>query len=445
MRFHIKTYGCQMNVRDSESVAVMLERHGLQRADGEKDAGLIIVNTCSVRGKAEDKAIGKLGLMCAIKRTRPDLIVGVMGCMAQRMGQDVLKKIPKLDFVVGTRRFSRIPAIVDCVRAGQGPVLALDQDDEDFEALNGHESGGLSAFVNILFGCDRRCAYCIVPDVRGHEWSRPGTNVVQEVRNLAANGVKEVMLLGQSVMRYGLRNEVWPDDCQSDFTEPFVRLLEAVCAVDGIERVRFTSSHPSGCTDELAEAMRKFPQLCPHIHLPMQSGSDRILKLMRRGYSSDDYRAAVARLREAVPDLAITTDVIVGFPGESEEDFNATRAIMEELGFDNSFIFKYSPRPGTPAADWPDDVSAEEKLQRNKLLLEDQQARGTRINKRLVGRQIDVLVEGPSLRNKERWSGRSGTNKIVVFDPVDGLNPGDVVMVEIDRAMPQTVYGKIVS
>lgn len=446
MRFHIRTYGCQMNVRDSQSVAVMLERHGLERAEAESDADLIIVNTCSVRGKAEDKAIGKLGLLCARKRQHPELLVGVMGCMAQRMGKSVFKKVPALDFAVGTRRFARIPAIVDLVRGGQAPVLDVDQEDENFEALSGHDDGELTAFVNVLFGCDRRCAYCIVPDVRGREWSRPGRNVVDEVRSLAANGVKEVMLLGQSVMRYGLRNSVWPDGSRSarGFSEPFVRLLEEVCAVDGIKRVRFTSSHPSGCTPELAEAMRSLPELCPHLHLPMQSGSDRILNEMRRGYTSAGYREAVMRLREAVPDLSLTTDIIVGFPSETEAEFEETRTIMEAIGFDNSFIFKYSPRPGTPAAEWPDDVSDAEKMRRNKILLDDQQARGTRINEKLVGQQVEVLVEGPSLRNSERWHGRSGSNKIVVFDPVEGMQVGDLVMVEIDRAMPQTIYGRVV-
>jgi tRNA-2-methylthio-N6-dimethylallyladenosine synthase len=337
--------------------------------------------------------------------------------------------------------------VVDLVRSGESRVLDSGRDDEDFEALSGHDEDSLSAFVNILFGCDRRCAYCIVPDVRGREWSRPGDRVVDEVRSLAENGVKEVMLLGQSVMMYGRRNEVWPAGTLSPhgFSEPFTVLLESVCAVDGIERVRFTSSHPSGCTVELAEAMRSLPELCSHIHLPVQSGSDRVLKMMRRGYTSSDYRHAVGRLRAAVPDLAVTTDVIVGFPSETESEFEETRDFMHEIGFDNAFIFKYSPRPGTPAAEWDDDVSDEEKLRRNKILLEDQQSRGTRINERLVGKVVEVLAEGPSLRNKARWSGRSSGNKIVVFDPADGCGAGDLVKVKIDRAMPQTIYGKIVT
>jgi tRNA-2-methylthio-N6-dimethylallyladenosine synthase len=445
MKFFIKTYGCQMNVRDSESVAVLLVRRGFELAESESEADLIIVNSCSVRGKAEDKAIGKLGILCATKRKYPDRVIGVMGCMVQRLHESLFKKIPLLDFAVGTHRFSRIPAVVDFVKSGQKHVLDIGIEDEDFEALSGHTENALSAFVNVLFGCDRRCAYCIVPDVRGHERSRLGENVVSEVKSLVENGTKEVMLLGQSVMMYGRSNEVWPDDYVSahGFVEPFSRLLEAVCAVEGLERVRFTSSHPSGCTKELAEVMRKLPKLCAHLHLPVQSGSDRILKSMRRGYTADDYRKAVKLLRAARPDIALTTDIIVGFPSETEAEFEETRAFMEEIGFDNSFIFKYSSRPSTPAADWDDDVSDEEKMRRNKVLLVDQQARGARINERLVGKTVEVLATGPSLRNAARWSGRSGTNKIVVFDPPKGIKAGDLVKVKIDRAMPQTIYGKV--
>jgi len=447
MKFLIKTYGCQMNVRDTQSVEVLLERHGLTRVTSEDQADLIVVNTCSVRGKAEDKAIGKLGLLGATKRDRPDRLLGVMGCMVQRLGASVFEKVPTLDFAVGTRRFSSIPAILDMVRSGEGPVLDVGTEDEDFEALSGHEEGAHSAFVNVLFGCDRRCAYCIVPDVRGREWSRPGAKVVDEVRSLVAAGVKEVTLLGQSVMMYGRRNEVWPADYRSPrgFVEPFSRLLEAVSDIDGLERVRFTSSHPSGCTPELAETMRQVPEVCPHIHLPLQSGADRILKRMRRGYTAADYAAAVERLREATPEFAITTDIIVGFPSETEAEFEETRAFMETIGFDNAFIFKYSPRPGTPAAEWDDDVPGDEKLRRNKVLLDDQDQRAQRINDSQIGTTQEVLVEGPSLRNKARWSGRSRTNKIVIFDPAAGCEVGDLVNVRIERAMPQTLYGVLMS
>ena len=285
---------------------------------------------------------------------------------------------------------------------------------------------------------------CIVPDVRGTEYRRPAREILAEISALARNTVREVTLLGQSVMNYGRANAVWgPSDAPSPggYTEPFARLLEAVAALPGIARVRFTSGHPSGVTDQLVRAVSTEPRICHHLHLPVQSGSDRILRLMRRGYTRADYLDAVRRLRAAMPDFAITTDVIVGFPGETGEDFEATRSLMNEAGFDNAFIFKYSPRPGTPAADMEDDVSEAEKMRRNQVLLEDQDVRGAAANRRLVGTLQDVLVEGPSLRNAARWAGRSPGNKIVVFEPAAGLQPGALAQIRITRAAPQTLYG----
>jgi tRNA-2-methylthio-N6-dimethylallyladenosine synthase len=444
MTFLVHTYGCQMNVRDSEAVSMLLERHGLQPAASEAEADVLIVNTCSVRGKAEDKAIGKLGMMAATKRERPGRIVGVMGCMVQRLQGGLFKKIDGLDFAVGPRRFARIPALIERVASGERHLLDIGIGDEDIDALAGHEEGAVTAFVNILLGCDRRCAYCIVPDVRGPEWSRPAEGIIAEVKSLVRAGVKEVTLLGQSVMRYGLGNPVWSPAAPSSprgYTEPFVRLLEAINDQTPLARLRFTSSHPSGCTAELAAAMRDLPAVCPHLHLPLQSGSDSVLRRMRRGYTAAGYLEALQRLRDAVPALAVTTDIIVGFPRETADDFEQTRACMETAAFDNAFIFKYSPRPGTPAAAWEDDVSEEEKRHRNQVLLEDQDRRGLRLNERMVGTTLEVLAEGESLRNTDRWSGRSATNKIVVFTPGPECRIGDLVNVEIERAMPQTLYG----
>ena len=299
----------------------------------------------------------------------------------------------------------------------------------------------------ILYGCNQRCSYCIVPSVRGGEESRDPRAIVAEVREEAARGAKDVCLLGQSVMRYGRMGFAWPEDLPSPmgFSEPLPRLLEYVAReVPEVRRLRFTSGHPSGVTDELVRAMREIPAVCPHLHLPMQSGSDRILREMRRGYDSARYLAAVRRLREGVPDIAITTDIIVGYPGETEEDFEATRRVMEEAGFDNAFVFKYSPRPGTPSALLEDDVPDEEKRRRDQVLLADQDARGQRCNDRWVGRTVEVLAEGPSLRNPARWSGRTGQNKIVVFDPAPGLRAGDFVRVSVSSARPQTLYGELV-
>lgn len=440
--FAFHTYGCQMNVRESEAAARALLDAGHTQAPSEEEADIVIVNTCSVRGKAEDKALGKLGLLCASKRERPGRVVGVMGCMAQRLGEELFKRLPRLDFAIGTRCAERVAQAVEAALQGRS-TLALRGPHEQPDAPSGHVVEGFSAFVTILLGCNRRCTYCIVPDVRGDEWSRPAREVLAEVRALAEQGVREVTLLGQSIMNYGLRTPAFDESdppSPGGYTIPFPRLLEAVAAIPGIERIRFTSGHPAGVNDELIRLFREEPKLCRHLHLPVQSGSDAVLSRMRRGYTREGYLSAVARLREAVPDLALTTDVIVGFPGETEEDFQATRTLMEEAHFDNAFIFKYSPRPGTVSATWEDDVSDEEKARRNQILLEDQDARGTQINEALVGSVQAVLAEGPSLRNKTRWSGRTSGNKIVVFTPPEGLRPGDTLSLTITRAAPQTLY-----
>ncbi len=447
MTFYIHTYGCQMNVRDSEAVAASLVAAGHTQVPAEDAADIVIVNTCSVREKAEEKALGKLGLLCASKRERPRRIIGVMGCMAQRMGQFVFERVPTLDFAVGCRAARLIPCVVADIEAGGGGRRWLTTDISDHDVPQGHLESDLAAFVTVLLGCNRRCSYCIVPAARGPEYSRPAKEIVDEVACLAERGVREVTLLGQSVLNYGRQREPVfdaPAPVGVAFTEPFPRLLEVVAKVPGISRIRFTSGHPSGCTEELARAFRDIPQVCPHLHLPVQSGSDRILKSMRRGYTAEQYLAAVERLRSFVPDIAITTDIIVGYPGETEADFEATRELMRRARFDNSFIFKFSPRPGTPAAQMSDDVSAEEKDRRNKVLLADQDDIGVANNALWIGREVEVLAEGPSLRNAERWSGRCGQNKIVIFDPEQGVGRGDLVKVKIVRANPQTLFGSII-
>ena len=445
MKYLLHTYGCQMNVRDAEAVAACLEMAGHLPAVNEADADVIIVNTCSVRDKAEDKAVGKLRLLCAGKRTAPHRRVGVMGCMAQRRGGALLKKIPLLDFVAGTRQQQALPALLARLAAGEQGILLLDNPDAEPRVPDAHLPGAISAFVTILLGCNRRCAYCVVPDVRGAEHSRPAAEVLEEVRRLAAGGVKEVTLLGQSVMNYGRSNPVWDDTpSPGQFREDLPRLLEAVGAIPGIRRIRFTSGHPSGCTDELVRAMRDIPGVCAHLHLPVQSGSDRILAMMRRGYTAAQYLDTVARLRDAMPDFALTSDVIVGFPTETEEDFQSTRHLMEAAAFDNAFIFKYSSRPGTPAAEMPDDVPAAEKMRRNQVLLADQDVRGLRLNEACIGRTLAVLAEGVSLRNDQRWAGRSPGNKVVIFAPPTSIRAGELVQVRITRAREQTLYGEVI-
>ena len=445
-----------MNVRDSEAVGAMLEAAGHARAEGEADADVIIVNSCTVRQKAEEKAIGKCGNLNALK-DRPR-IVGLMGCAVKRLGADVFKKLPKLDFAVGPRRFGMIPKIISDLQEAGYPLerkgaqrLEIPDEDEVPEGLDAHPDApakdsaeAFRSYVTILLGCDNRCSYCIVPDVRGHEYSRPARQVIAEVSSLASRGVKEVCLLGQSVLRYGVRNRAWfEEDGESSYAESFPRLLEALEGVDGLERIRFTSAHPKGCTDELVRAFRECRKVCRHLHLPVQSGSDRILSEMGRRYTRAEYLAAVRKLREFDPEFALTTDVIVGYPGETEEDFEDTRSLMEEAGFDNAFIFKYSPRPGTRSAALPDDVPTAEKERRDQVLLADQEKRGLKRNQMLVGTVREVLVEGPSLRNKARWSGRDSGNRIVVFEPSAPLEIGSLVQVRITEAHPQILVGEL--
>lgn len=408
-----------MNVRDSEAVEALLLAAGHEKAAGEADAELVIVNSCTVRQKAEDKAVGKTGYLCTTGK-----LVGLMGCGVKRLGKDVFKVLPKLDFAVGPRAFWRIPKIV---ADGVFPTLALG--DEDVPCgLDAHHTTSFQAFVTVMTGCDNCCSYCIVPSVRGHEYSRPFDEIVAEVGALAKSGVKEVTLLGQSVLRY----------------RDFPRLLRRLQEIDGIERIRFTSAHPAGCTDELVAAYRDCLKVCRHLHLPVQSGSDRVLAAMGRRYTRAEYLAAVNRLRDFDPDFAVTTDVIVGYPGESEEDFELTRSLMEEAGFDNSFIFKYSPRPGTRSAALVDDVSQEEKERRDQILLADQEARGQRRNERLVGSVREVMVEGVSKRNAARFSGRDGGNRIVVWERGGGELAGNLVKLRITAAHPQILMGELV-
>lgn len=433
MKFAIHTYGCQMNVRDSEAVEALMLAAGHEKAASEDDAEIVIVNSCTVRQKAEEKAVGKTGNLIAAGK-----ITGMMGCAVKRMGADIFKRLPKLHFAVGPRAFGLIPKIV---ADGRYPILELGENAVP-EGMDAHAETSWQSFVTVLLGCDNRCSYCIVPDVRGHEYSRPAREIIAEVSALAKRGVKEVCLLGQSVLRYGVRNKAWDDYAG----EAFPRLLRELSAIDGLERIRFTSAHPKGCTDELIAVYRDCPKVCRHLHLPVQSGSDRVLAEMGRRYTREEYLAAVKRLRDLDPEFAVTTDVIVGYPGETEEDFEATRSLMEEASFDNSFIFKYSPRPGTRSAALVDDVPQEEKDRRDQVLLADQEARGLMRNKRLVGTQREVLFEGPSKRRADRYSGRDGGNRIIVWDRPENcsadLRLGDKVMLEVTDAHAQILIGK---
>jgi len=451
VKFLLHTYGCQMNVRDSEAVEALLVAAGHEKVDREEDAELVIINSCTVRQKAEEKAVGKAGNLLAAGK-----YVGLMGCAVQRMGESIFVRLPKLHFAVGPRRFGLIPKLVGELGDGVSTRLLLGDDDVPL-GLDAHpvtrRAGTFAAvqsYVTVLLGCDNRCSYCIVPDVRGHEYSRPAREVIAEVKCLVARGVKEVCLLGQSVLRYGVRNRAWTEDepNEGNFKEAFPRLLWELNRIEGLARIRFTSAHPKGCTGELLRVYRECPKVCRHLHLPVQSGSDRVLAEMGRHYTRTEYLAAVDKLHAFDPEFSVTTDVIVGYPGETESDFEDTRSLMDAAGFDNAFVFKYSPRPGTRSAALPDDVPTAEKERRDQVLLADQEVRGQHRNDRLVGTVREVLVEGPSKRNASRWSGRDGGNRIVCWDVTAESQQaaiGDLVKVKITEAHPQILLGALVS
>lgn len=442
----IKTYGCQMNERDSGQVAKMLADRGYRLASDEEDADVILLNTCSVRDMAEQKAIGKMGMLRKLRERRPHLVFGYLGCMAQSRGAELVESSGHVDLVVGTQKFHRVADYVDELlrrkleaRIDDERISIVDVDEEDGSQNAIREQpvrdGQVTAFVSIMQGCNMHCTFCIVPSTRGAERSRPIADIVEEVRGLAARGVKEVTLLGQIVNLYG-RHEFEKRDGLS----PFVQLLEAVHDVDGIERVRFTSPHPIGYKQDLIDALGRLPKLMEHVHLPLQSGSNAILKRMRRAYTRERFLDLVAALRKARPGIAITTDIIVGFPGETDADFEATSSLVREADFDNAFVFRYSPRRDTPAASMEDQIPERVKEERNQRLLDVVNEIAARKLRECVGQRMEILCEGTSRYNPERYSGRTRTNKIVVFEGAP-RHIGQVMDVRITRATVSTLYG----
>ncbi len=445
-KFFIKTYGCQMNERDSEQVAHSLRERGYEAAAHEAEADVVLLNTCSVRDMADQKALGKMGMMSVLAKRRPEVVFGFLGCMAQARGDALFKGLPHLDLVVGTQKFHRV---ADYVEELLEKKRAQRMDDLRFSICDIAEEAGsqetirdqelaprqATAFVSIMQGCNMHCTFCIVPYTRGAERSRGIAEIVEEVRALVARGVREVTLLGQIVNLYG-RHEFAKVGGKS----PFVQLLEAVHAVEGLQRLRFTSPHPIGFRDDLINALADLPKLAEHVHLPLQSGSDRILKAMHRPYTAAKYSRLVERIRAARPDVAVTTDVIVGFPGETEEDYQQTRALVEHLQFDNAFIFRYSTRAGTPAAIAGEQVPEAIKEARNKDLLGVVDVSAHRANDRLLGREVEILCEGPSRNNAARLMGRTRTNKIVVFE--DAANrAGELLRIRVEQANGFSLYG----
>jgi tRNA-2-methylthio-N6-dimethylallyladenosine synthase len=474
-KFFIKTYGCQMNERDSEQVAHSLVARGYQRAEHESAADVVLLNTCSVRDMADQKALGKMGMLGRLAKERPHVVFGFLGCMAQARGESLLRGLPHVDLVVGTQKFHRVADYVDELvarKAGSAAVAPYQNgamDDLRFSIVDVEEEAGsqstirdqqlttrqATAFVSIMQGCNMHCTFCIVPQTRGAERSRSIDEIVSEVRDLVSRGVKEVTLLGQIVNLYGRHK--FP---KIDKKSAFVQLLEAVHDVPGLERLRFTSPHPIGFREDLIDAIARLPKLAEHVHLPLQSGSNKILKAMHRAYTAETYVDLVARIRQTRQEIAITTDIIVGFPGESEDDYRQTRDLIRQIQFDNAFVFRYSPRSGTPAADMPDQIDELVKEERNHDLLEVVNKANRRILEGLIGTEVEVLCEGSSKTNPARMMGRTRTNKIVVFPPSPGRLRdngsagerlrrkaegdelvGELINVRIERANGFSLYG----
>lgn len=439
----IKTYGCQMNERDSEAVAAQLVAKGYSLAPSEAMADVVLLNTCSVRDAAEQKAIGKMKTLATeVRRDRPGVILGFLGCMAQSRGRDLIEQLPDVDLVLGTQKFHRAGEYLDELLGGRRRHVCDTGAEPGSEGtirehlLAGRGGGqSVTAFVSIMQGCNQRCTFCIVPFTRGQERSRPIPDIVAESRELVGRGVREVTLLGQIVTSYGKR-EIGARAGVS----AFVQLLEALQPVEGLERIRFTSPHPKGYGDDLAEAYGRLGKLCESAHVPVQSGSDRILRQMHRGYTRARYLEIIAKLRRVQPTIGITTDVIVGFPGETEADFAETLSLVGEVEFDNAFVFKYSPRKGTPAAAMPGQVPQEIREERHARLLEAVTRVGRRKYDAFVGRRVQILVEGPSRKNPLRLEGRTRCNKIVVFEGSD-RHRGQLLDLEIVRTGTFTLYG----
>jgi tRNA-2-methylthio-N6-dimethylallyladenosine synthase len=429
-RYHVTTFGCQMNEHDSERMKGMLESLGYSEAPARDGADLILFNTCSIREKADDRFIAHLGEAKRLKRANPDVVVGVGGCWAQSVKEEVFARFPFVDVAFGPGQVHKLAEFLtsDSLTA-QGFF--------EFEGFTGHlpakRAREFQAWMQISVGCNCVCSYCIVPSTRGREVSRPSHELVAEAQRLAAEGVREITLLGQNVNSYGR-------DLPRDRRVSFAELLAALDAVDGIDRIRYTSPHPKDMRADVIEAHASLPSLCEHIHLPLQSGSSRVLKRMRRTYTRERYLDRVAMIREHVPDCAITTDIIVGFPGETEDDFEQTLSVAEEVGYDGAFTFIYSPRRGTEAATLPDQVPHDVKVARMERLVEVVQRRAYERAQRFVGRSLEVLIEGPSRTDPSRLRGRSRHNKVVNFT---GLRaPGELIEVQITGATSQTLTGE---
>jgi tRNA-2-methylthio-N6-dimethylallyladenosine synthase len=435
-KYFTLTYGCQMNVRDSEIICGLLEASGFIEAEKPEDADLIVFNTCSVRHSAENKVFGKLGEINTLKRTKPELLIALGGCMAQI--PEIHNRLRKqgVDILFGTHNIHELPALISRAKHGEKKVFEVwSKEGAVVENLPAFHKPGVSAFVNIMFGCNNFCSYCIVPYTRGRERSRQPGDILNELNKLADQGYKEVTLLGQNVNSYGLGLEAGVD---------FADLLKMAAEIDGIKRIRFMTSHPKDMSDKLIDAIAECQKLCEHIHVPVQAGSNDVLKRMNRHYTREHYLKLTEKIRGKIPEVSISTDLIVGFPGETEKDFLDTIDVVEQVCFDAAFTFMYSARSGTGAANLPDQVPLDEKRRRLSELNRVQYAISADINKALVGTRQEVLIEGPSKNNPATLASRTRTNRIVLISN-SNASPGDIVNVRINRAVTFNLYGEIVN
>ncbi|MDY6978965.1 MAG: tRNA (N6-isopentenyl adenosine(37)-C2)-methylthiotransferase MiaB [Pseudomonadota bacterium] len=438
-KLHIRTFGCQMNEYDTAKMAdVLRASHGLELTDQVEEADVLLLNTCSVREKAQEKVFSHLGMWRELKQARPELVIGVGGCVASQEGDAILKRAPYVDLVFGPQTLHRLPQMLDDARARKASVVDISFPEiEKFDHMPEPRTDGPSAFVSIMEGCSKYCSFCVVPYTRGEEFSRPFDDVIAEVAELAERGVREVTLLGQNVNAY---RGVMDDGEMADLG----LLIQYVAAIDGIDRIRYTTSHPLEMNESLFQAYAEVPELVSHLHLPVQSGSDRILALMKRKHTAMEYKATIRRLREVRPDISLSSDFIIGFPGETDADFEATMDLIAEIGFDHSFSFVYSARPGTPASSLPDDVPLDVKKQRLAILQERINQQAAQISRDMVGTVQPILVSGPSRKDPGQLAGRTANNRVVNFKGDPEL-VGEFVDVTITEALPNSLRGELVN
>ena len=436
-KLYIKTYGCQMNEYDSSRMAdVLRESQGLELTSDPESADVLLLNTCSIREKAQEKVFSELGRWKERKQARPGLLIGVGGCVASQEGDAIRERAPYVDVVFGPQTLHRLPAMIERARSTGTPVTDVSFPEiEKFDCLPAPRADGPSAYVSVMEGCSKYCSFCVVPYTRGEEVSRPLDDVIVEVVGLAAQGVREINLLGQNVNAY--RGLIEDGD-----SADLALLIHYVAAVDGIDRIRFTTSHPVEFSDSLIEAFAEVPELVSHVHLPVQSGSDRVLAAMKRGHTVREYKSRIRRLRQARPGISISSDFIIGFPAETDAEFEQTMGLIEDLGFDHSFSFVYSARPGTPAAELADGVPQSVKKQRLQRLQARITGMAAAISESMVGSVQRVLVERPSRRNSGEMAGRTENNRVVNF-PGGGHLIGEFVDLEIEQAMPNSLRGRL--